>query len=86
MEEKQEFQLGDVFYLISKNYEGRWNLRKETVIGIKKEKSGLYLESENTKVLQKICGHSLKEAQEIAVRNFYLDVKGQIKMIRGLKE
>lgn len=38
MEEKQEFQLGDVFYLISKNYEGRWNLRKETVIGIKKEK------------------------------------------------
>lgn len=86
MEEKQEFQLGDVFYVVSKNYEGRWNLHKEIVKGIRKRSDGIYLESGDVQVLQRLCGHSLKEAQEIAVRKFYLDVKGQIKVIRGLKE
>lgn len=86
MEEKQEFQLGDILYLVEKDYRGYWILHKETVEGIKKEQSGIYLYSRNVKALQRLCGHSLKEAQEIAVREFYLEVKGQIKNIRGLKE
>lgn len=46
-----------------------------------------YIEGAKTNfVEQRLCGHSLREAQEIAVRNFYLDVKGEIKAIRGLKE
>ncbi len=87
MEEKQNFQLRDTFYLVFRSdYDKKWNLRKETVSGIEQRENEIYLKSTNTMVLQRLCAHTLAEAKEIAIKNFCLECKGQVKSIRDLKE
>lgn len=87
MEEKQEFQLGDTFYLVfMSGASNQWRLRKESVTGVVKGHDGIYLKSPTVSVLQRECGHTLAEAKDIAIKNYYQEIKGQIKEIRNLTE
>ncbi len=86
MEEKQEFQLGDTLYYVWQDGFGEWDFLKETIVGVSIGKDGIYLQYKGSAKLQRDCGHNLKEAKEIAVKNWYKNNKSNIKKLRELKE